>query len=144
MSDQIDYNNCVDPHKLRAELEKTNRKRDARMANNLTESAAHIVQALSNAMVDGINLRIERERLAFVMRTQALWFQEPYSIAGSLEFVSALGCRTALRSDYYENAIDKAMKREATNEEHRRGRSAACAGSPQALREPNAGTSIGI
>jgi hypothetical protein len=124
----------TDPDQIRAELNESARKREDYYANQLTSTAYSLVQALHNARNDGINLRIERERLDFVMRHQAVW--TPDGAFGFLKY-QIDGTSFVIQAMTYERAIDRAMRDEANG--NREGGEPAYTCTPQAARESDSG-----
>lgn len=101
-----------DPDEVRAELEESARKSEEYWSNQLISSAHGLVQALYNRRNAGIDLRIERERLDFVIRNQAVW--APEANGGTLRYSNGSGSvRVAIAARSYERAIDEGMKAEA-------------------------------
>jgi hypothetical protein len=129
----------TDPQKLRAALEQKALDSEQRMSSALTSAAFQLVQALANRRVDGINLRIERERLDFVMRTQAVW--TPAGAFGYLKYQMD-GASFVIQAMTYERAIDRAMRDETDGNRDSSSPSYTC--TPQAAREPDARTESGI
>lgn len=100
----------IDRDKVRQELDRIASREESKLCSDIVEITHILVQRLGRQRVNGINLRIERERLDFVMTHHGIW-ECTEELSGVLHYC-VKGVTKSVAGPTYGDAIDRAMRME--------------------------------